>query len=305
MMRNILKCGMVFSVLGALSACGTYTPDIMEAWGQKGDEQIIVNSIAQRIRCEISEAVNTVLDDDLRDARQFKGQTRLLEWLEKWGAQVTLTLSIDEKTNVNPGVVFNTPMIGAKTWFPAGISVPASQFYTLGLGGKFNSTASRIDKINWFYTVAELRKDRACTMDPIPGSYLIVDSDLKLKDWLRAAVTPSQTDLVTFPTDPNKKDVISHQVKFVIETGGDITPTWRLVRITANGAGSFFGATRSRTQDLTITLGPTKGEPVPVKQVAGKTVVKEMLVPTTAAQNAHLASQIGLSVANNLLNISP
>lgn len=142
--------------LVSLSGCGTYTPDIVEAWAQPGEEQRVVNAIVQRVRCEIREAVNIVLDADIQDARDTNSP-RQLEWLENWGAQATLTLTMDEKTNINPGAVFNTPIIGAKTLFPGGLSVPATQSYSLGLGGKFGSTATRIDKISWFYPVSELR----------------------------------------------------------------------------------------------------------------------------------------------------
>jgi hypothetical protein len=282
--------------LGALSACGTYTPDIVEFWGDKYDEGRIVNAIVRRVRCEIREAVQSVIRLDKEAAVNENQGFRYAKWFESWGAQVTLTLTIDEKTSLNPGAVFNTPMMPTKTWFPWGISVPGTQSYSLGLGGKFSSNATRIDKINSFYTVADLLlenpENRSCASSDMPGSYLMVQSDLKLKEWLNAAVTPGLTGEIDFPEKPGgptSKDVISHQVKFVIDTSGDVTPTWRLVRITANGAGPLFNADRTRTQDLTITFGPTeqKRKDMP----AG---------PTTPAQNAHLASQIGLSVANNL-----
>lgn len=301
MKTSNLKAALAFVALIGMSGCGTYTPNIREVWGQEGDEQRIVKAIVRRIHCEIREAVTSVIEDDIRDAQEFN-QSRKLKWFETWGAQATLTLSIDEKSNLNPGVIFNTPIIGAETWFPGGSSLPASQAYTLGLGGSFATTANRIDKLNWFYTVADLRQvrpqNRSCASET-PGSYLIVDSDLKLKEWLAAAVVPVQTDELVFTTDPKAKDVISHQVKFEIQTSGDITPTWRLVRVTANGGGPFFGAGRTRTQDLTITFGPTEV----IAMAPGPKHKKGVaVIPVGAAQNAHLASQIGLSVANNLLS---
>jgi hypothetical protein len=309
---------LVAGFLGiSLSGCGTYTPDIVEAWAQPGEEQRVVNAIVQRVRCEIREAVNGVLDADIEDARDTH-TPRQLEWLESWGAQATLTLTVEEKTNIGPGAVFNTPMLGAKTWFPGGITVPATQSYSLGLGGKLGSTATRIDKISWFYPISEFRNQHpanpSCEPRDRPGSYIIVDSDLKIAEWLNDALGPSLLERIKYPkirgTDPFNKDVISHQIKFLIETSGDITPTWRLVRITANGGGTFFGAGRSRTQDLTVTFGPTEKAPEkPIccenQKKGTSSAIAQTTVPGIAARDAHLASQIGLSVANNLNNIQP
>lgn len=301
MMTSHIKAVLAAVMSIWMSGCGTYTPNIREVWGQEGDEQRIVKAIVHRIHCEIREAVTWVIENDIRDAQEFN-QPRQLRWFETWGAQATLTLTIDEKTKLSPGIIFNTPMIGAETLFPGGLTVPAPQSYALGLGGTFATNANRIDKINWFYSIADLRlvspQNRSCASEA-PSSYLIVDSDLKLKEWLAAAVTPAQTDELVFTTDPKAKDVISHQIKFEIETSGDITPTWRLVRVTANGGGPFFGMGRTRTQDLTITFGPTEL----VAMATGTKRKKNVTIsPVVAAQNAHLASQIGLSVVNNLLS---
>jgi|GEM_PF-2503395 len=55
-----------------------------------------------------------------------------------------------------------------------------------------------------------------------------------------------------------KPDTISYEIKFVIISTGNVTPTWKLVRLSANtGALPFFSAGRTRTHDLIITVGPT------------------------------------------------
>lgn len=312
---NLLKYGIAIFAFDALSGCGAYTPDIVEAWAQPGEEQRVVNAIVQRVRCEIREAVNFVLDRDEQVAKD-RNEPRQLEWLESWGAQATLTLTIEEKSNLSPGAVFNTPIIPAKTWFPAGITTSANQSYSLGLGGKLASTATRIDKISWFYPISEFRNVRPaianCAPTDRPDSYIIVDSDLKIAEWLSDAVGPSRLERIKFPekrgSDPFNKDVISHQIKFTIETSGDVTPTWRLVRITANGGGAFFGAGRTRTQDLTVTFGPTEKPAINIarrSKTGAPQALAQTVIPSFAAQNAHLASQIGLSVANNLINVQP
>jgi hypothetical protein len=74
---------------------------------------------------------------------------------------------------------------------------------------------------------------------------------------------------------------LSYEIKFVIVSTGSVTPTWKLVQMSANTASSFFGAGRTRTHDLIITIGPN----------------------STATDNSHLASQIsaGVATANRAL----
>jgi hypothetical protein len=60
-------------------------------------------------------------------------------------------------------------------------------------------------------------------------------------------------------------------------SNGSITPTWKLVKLSANtGSNPLFATGRTRTHDLIITMGPE----------------------TEQTANAHLASQIGNAVAN-------
>ena len=86
----------------------------------------------------------------------------------------------------------------------------------------------------------------------------------------------------------DKKDVIGHEITFVIIYGGNVTPSWKLVRVSANQGSTLFSAQRSKTQDLTISMGPQS---------------KDALA--TAAQNTVLASQIGQAVANSIKGSQP
>ena len=74
-----------------------------------------------------------------------------------------------------------------------------------------------------------------------------------------------------------KPDTLSIEIKFVIVSSGNVTPTWKLVRVSSStGSTPLFGTGRTRTHDVIITIGP----------------------PTQATLNTHLASQIGVSVSN-------
>jgi hypothetical protein len=72
------------------------------------------------------------------------------------------------------------------------------------------------------------------------------------------------------------KDTITYEVKFVIVSTGSVTPTWKLIRVSANTSGNLFSTGRTRTHDLIITLGP----------------------PTAATAQTHFASQLGNAVSN-------
>jgi hypothetical protein len=71
-----------------------------------------------------------------------------------------------------------------------------------------------------------------------------------------------------------KPDTVSIELKFIIVTSGNVTPTWHLVRVSANTGGPFFSIGRTRTHDVIITVGPSNANTI----------------------NANLSSQIGVAV---------
>jgi uncharacterized membrane protein YgcG len=71
-------------------------------------------------------------------------------------------------------------------------------------------------------------------------------------------------------------DTLTIEIKFIIVTNGNVTPTWKLLRVSANTTGSLLSLGRIRTHDVIITIGPN----------------------TQQTLNTHLASQIGTAVSN-------
>jgi hypothetical protein len=101
---------------------------------------------------------------------------------------------------------------------------------------------------------------------PDPGT-LILESKLGIRGWLVGAMI---ADILIGPQNESgsnskasnsgggggqKPDTISHEIKFVIVSNG-MTPTWKLVNVSANSTGTFFSAGRTRTHDLIITISP-------------------------------------------------
>jgi len=215
--------------------------------------------------------------------------------------------------------------------------VSTPQSYAFGLGGALSSTATRIDKFNPYYTIADLLNPNyqphlLCTepqdafeqagISPAKSSPFIRD-DLGITEWLLGSSLvndlipsspPAPPSGATAQVDklckrfkgPNeavnaryvgclrrelnklgydgpaadqimasmassssaaagggggggsspKPDIISLEEKFQIVTSGNATPSWKLVRVSANQGAPFFGAGRTRTHDLVITIGP-------------------------------------------------
>jgi hypothetical protein len=139
-----------------------------------------------------------------------------------------------------------------------------------------------------------------------------------LKEWLYDAVDMNNSRYVNLASDtpdgPFKQNVLSHEVKFDVETIGGVVPGWKLARVSINQSGSGFSATRSRTHDLTITFGPVAAQKTAAKDKTGNVKKRAngqiIYVITYApiigpATDAHLASEIGLAVANGIKSALP
>ncbi len=283
---------LVIGIALMLAGCGTYVPEIQEnPWNQVGGE-LLVQKIVQSIHCEVEKAVTDVRKQDKNIQRAvFKKtgivQPLLTDWLLGWGAQMQISLIVDEKSAVGPSGSWS-PM---KTFF-------------LGSGANISSEATRIETLNYYYLVKDLinAHEASCfsdIKDAATGS-LLVDSDLKLEEWLLAVVLGQGTGEIPLPaaTPQNglitAKNAFTHEVKFEIVTSGNITPMWTLALSTINPTGPFFSASRDRTHDLLITFGPNV-------QTTNSGKITNSLDPNTAAAGSFLAAQIGLSIGNQMI----
>jgi hypothetical protein len=180
-------------VLITLSGCGTYVPDIAEPWdGPNGTKELEFN-IKKAVFCEIRDGVR-----DVHIQESVNGKP--VEYLPgSWGAQVTLSLEVDESSAANPGVSFIDPERNDILKFPVGGPVTAAQSFTLGAGATISSQASRTDKFTMFYLVSDLRKpidpdNDICHPKSVPsngpakGSSFLLSSDLGIPKWLNDAL---------------------------------------------------------------------------------------------------------------------
>jgi hypothetical protein len=235
-----------------------------------------------------------------------------------WIAQVVLSLTVDESVALSPGLTYTQAMANATQTFGVMNTVTTPQSFSLGLGATASSTATRVDKFNPQYSIEFLSKaktaDSICDegndpfkrigWQPPTSSPFLIESKLGIEDWLVGAMVVNDivpSDVTIVAAKPEKKsaanlpkaevpksggagsggvkaDTVTYEIKFVIVTSGNATPTWRLLRVTANGTAPFFATGRTRTHDLIITLGPD----------------------STVTSNANLSSQISAGVNNGL-----
>jgi len=278
-----------------LTACGTYVPDIQEFWGTPEDAKHNVTKVAGQVVCELRRAVQKVYTDRT-EFIQTPGAPpppppRDLNWfVNKWAVQVTLNLAIVENGALTPGASLTNVYRNGTTTFPGAAAITTPQSLSLGLGATASSTATRNDKLNMFFTVKELLYgtpsiEKTC-IPPPTNADLFLQSDLKIYDWLSAALLPYGADIVNYANNSTAQNAITHDVKFEIVSSGNINPQWKLVRVSANTSSTLLAAGRDRTQELIITFGPTQ---------------KGMLAQ--AAANSHLATETGAAVSQAIQSL--
>ena len=190
----------------------------------------------------LKDAIVYINDGDIDLSRNPKHpQPRQAEWLLGWGAQVQISLTVDEQSTFSPSGL----------WSPMKI-------FSLALGGNLSSEATRVNTINSYNTVADILgtldrygKGKPCSENdiaerskPHPIGSLLIQSNLGLKEWLTAVVLGKGTGGIKFTpsSTPFASNAITHQVTFKIDTGGNITPMWTLVNATINPSGTLFSA---------------------------------------------------------------
>jgi hypothetical protein len=276
------QAAMVIGASILLTGCGLHVPEIQDFGNQTSGQQLI-QSIIYNVTCEAQDAINGIYNNPDHPRRST--------FLDTWGVQINMSLQVEEKSSASPTV----------NWLPPS---PASSVFNLAGGGTLSADATRQDKTNSYFTVSELRKLGPCTQGSRPDGILLLQSDLGLYEWLNAQVIAADTHKIQYSTDysdgPFKTNVLSHEVKFDATTSGNITPGWKLTRVLVNQSGNLFSATRDRTNDLIVTLGPTMPKPKITKDKKGHFVTVASPGPSDDAYTASLTSQIGLAVSNAL-----
>jgi len=269
---STFRSGVPAMVALLLGGCGTHVPEIAEFPGTQVDSQELVQAIVRSVHCEIRNAITYVIDQDKSLASRHNG-ARTAPWIDNWGLQIQLTLTIDEKASVSPSTVWTPPN-------------PVTQLFMLGGGITGSSDATRIDTFNYYYTVKDLYALGYCSADDNAHalSSFLIQGNLKTREWLSTQIFNVGTGegVIT-----NKTNALTHQIQFEVETGGTLNPAWQFIHVTVNQGSPLLSASRKRRHNLLMTFGPV--DPA-TKQLAGP------------AAGTFLAQQIGVAV--NSINIS-
>jgi hypothetical protein len=278
-MRGIFSCtyvvrvGLACMAFGLLGGCGTYVPSLAES-GDPGDSLRLEEAIARSIHCELRNALIEVLVEDSATPEHFA------DFLQSWAVQMTLTLTLDEKTVLNP--VISMSFMGTN--------------FTLGAFGSATTHATRLDKFNYYYPIQDLVKSGKCFAGddqvslPHGSGSLLIRSDLKTKEWLDAQI--GNKFLGYSPKDKSFKqnaNAFQHQVTFVVDTGAGLTPGAKLATVNLMPSGTFLAANRTRTHDLNLVFGPASEED------------KKNQSLSSSAQYLFLSSQISSAIQSGLL----
>jgi hypothetical protein len=288
---------ILLGIIGAvLSGCGQYVPDIEDnPFATEKERSDFIQAIARNVRCELQDSVIKLYAKNA----PIDPYNRNLQWFDSWAAQMNLTLTIDNKGAFGPSFNYLPPI-------PGGL-------FNLGLGATLSSEAQRVDKIGSFVLVSDLKRLQACHPEDRNRGPYILESNLKLYDWLEA--TMISINNADFPapgsaTGPLKSNVLSHEVKFDIISAGNITPGIKVTKFLINQSGPLLSGTRDRTQDLTITFGPpdsgwaefvinpTTNAPI-INPATGQPLTRPTQL-SPAAAGVVLASEIANAITNGL-----
>ncbi len=255
-----------------LSACGTYTPEIQEYWADAKQVTLRESDLVRLTRCELGIALQRAFRGDMQPEYVPEPGHPLpstdLNWLDKWGVQVTLTLAVIENTAFNPNATLTNVFRNSLRPFSNG-TVTTSQNFTLAIGGSLSSSATTTDTLHLFYKVSDLHhslfgKDAYGNYAPCPPpnntGTLFTEDNFKIYDWLASKLFLQYSQVADYKLSTlgaQGQNGFTKDIKFEIVTNGSINPTWKFAAVTGNsGMQPLLGGGRDRTQDIIVTLGP-------------------------------------------------
>jgi hypothetical protein len=256
--------------LVTLDGCGLYTPE--KGLLQSDDVEppnpspqgMFEFTVAQHVMCEIRTG--------LWKAHFLSRQSAA--WLEQLGAQVTLTLVVEDQSALNPNASF-LQTFGLK----------GAESFTFGIGASGSANATRTETIQFTYPNKELWREALIdarhpehnNCDTFQKG-IMIDSNLKIGQFIydKAVVA---NGIYGYGKQPFSQ--LQFTINFVASYSGNITPTWKFTTTTVNGSGTLLSATRTDTDTVIITLG-------------------QLTPDTKALHNAAVtASQTGQAVQSN------
>lgn len=230
----------------ALTGCGLYVPqkdplvpnDIDPRNGMSRQGKIESNIIAN-IRCEVTKGLYRAVS------------TGNVPWLTTWGTSISLNLTWEQTSNVNPGAVYTTPIGGADV-FSVGAGISGSAHSTRNEAITFTLENRTLLREAMLTSHAQQGLDCSALEDGVT-----VSSDLKIDEFIydKASIAGGR-EARTRPIEYPQYSTFQETLTFVVSVGGDFTPSWKFVRLSVNPDGPFLAGSRTKTSQVIITLGP-------------------------------------------------
>ncbi|MDB5609172.1 MAG: hypothetical protein JWP25_6072 [Bradyrhizobium sp.] len=256
---SVILAGAVIGLTG----CGTQVPQVGEVWEDVSITSDMEFSIKLNIFCETIEAIRYA-------NKNVTLENGNLALPNSFGVQMQIGLTVDETGALNPGVTYTDPLKNAIV-----NGATAAQSFSLAAGGTLSSQATRTDTTYSYYNIGRITAPGAnvaiCSdkwVGPIRkriGPFY--KSDLGIEDYLMQVlpgmdVFPSSVPAKGGAGKSAKLDVFSYEIKFVVVSNGNLTPSWKLVNISANSGNlPLLNLGRTRTHDLILTFGPGLDKP--------------------------------------------
>lgn len=240
MNQILFRVGIAMAASSALTTCGATLPVMDYSHRSDAELAVFVSSIASHVKCELRRAVATEYAPDDPNRKQ----------LYDWAAKIALTIRAFDKGNFNPNVSWLNGAEILKTTIGAQVETNGTREMTMTYYLPFKELLPSRNVVD------QKGKDLDCSrlsseIEPIAGN-LGIESSLQaaLQSWDGFRTLSENLEGGPFET-------ITHKVSFQVTGGMTATPTWTFTDVTVNPNPSVFGATRTRTDELLITMGPT------------------------------------------------
>jgi hypothetical protein len=222
----------------------------------------LVIKILGEVNRQLGCAVTDVRYSDINSA-PLNGGKRRLAWLDSANAILTLTLTAEESSALNPGVTVTEPLASSVKKFSSG-TVTTGQSQGLGVGASLSADATRQDVSDYTISIKDAYVQHANWYthggELCSGSRdgVLVDSDLHIYDWLDSRLRP-------YIVEDSLKDVapktLTTTITFVVKASGNLNPSWKLVPTSFSTASSpLFSLNRNNTDIILITIGATAAD---------------------------------------------
>jgi hypothetical protein len=273
---------IVFASLSlGLCGCGLYVPQKDPLTENKIDpgngmsrQGKIESNIIANIRCEVTNGLY----------RAYKSGK--VPWIAGWGTSVSLNLTWEDQSAVNPNLLYTTPI--------------GSDLFSAGAGMSGSAHATRNEDITFTYDnktllqEAELNKraQQVLNCNSLQDGATVL-SDLRIEEFIydKASIAGGP-EARTTPIEHPEFSTFQETLTFVVSFGGNVTPSWKFIRLSVNPSGQFLSATRTNTSVIIITLGPLatpKGHGV--AQLAAPAAVQHNAAVAGTATAAAIRSQ--------------